>query len=311
MKNNKRYLESLRPHFVTEISEDIRSIFLLAPTDNGVIRNGGRNGARYAPEAILNVFKKMNNHIDTATKLYSTFVSSDQDEKSNFNKAQQNSSETILRTINHHLFTQNNKASSNIIHIGGGHDHAYPFLRSLEKIDQIKNILIINIDAHCDTRIDDFRHSGTPFRDFTDETKKNVFLIQYGIHNYANSESTLTPIKNGKEKHYSVFKARDNSKGFRKWDQSLFEHLPFNFGDDTFIYLSLDCDALESSVMEGVSAVNHEGIPLSYVQMMIDKIKSLKGPKAFGIYEYNPVYDNLSQKGARAICSLIYNWLSH
>lgn len=301
MKNNKRYLESLAPHFTTEERDDIKTFILTASNDEGVIRNGGRRGARFAPEAILNLLKRMNNHIPLALPTLTKEVFPLYE--ANFEDDQITSSKYIDQTLKNNL-------SKNIIHIGGGHDHAYPFLKALELNTKIKNILILNLDAHCDTRIDDKRHSGTPFRNFTDETSKNVYLIQYGLHNYANAKSTLEPIKNGSEKHYSVFEARENSNGFSELDKKLFEDLPFELGDDTFIFLSLDCDAIESSTMEAVSAVNHEGIPLSYIQLIIDKMKSLPGPRAFGIYEYNPVYDNLSQKGSRALCSLIYNYLS-
>lgn len=302
MKNNKRYLESLAAHFTTKEQDKNKTIFLTSSNDEGVIRNSGRNGARYAPEAILNVLKKMNNHIEAALPAFiqEVFPIKSKD----FEENQNLSASSIDKIIRGNL-------SKNIIHIGGGHDHAYPFLKALELNNTIKNILIINLDAHCDTRIDLSRHSGTPFRNFTDETTKNVFLIQYGLLDYANGSSSLAPIKNGKEKHYSIIKARENSHGFRTLDKSIFENIPFKFGDDTFIYLSLDCDVIESSTMEAVSAVNHEGIPVSYIQLIIEKIMCFAGPKAFGIYEYNPIYDNLSQKGARSLCSLIYNYLSH
>lgn len=302
MKNNNRYLESLTPHFVNELTEKVKTLILCSSNDEGVIRNKGRNGQRYAPVAIINVLKKLNNHIDSSLPCYTEEVFEQSEEV--FEAKQKKSSEKIASLIAKHL-------KKNILHLGGGHDHAYPFLIALELNDKIKNILILNIDAHCDTRIDDKHHSGTPFRDFAESTNKNVHLIQYGIHNYANSDSTLTPLANIKEKHFSLSKIKSESKNFNQLPTALFDHLPFPFGDDTFIYLSLDCDALESSIMEAVSAVNHEGIPLSHVQLLIDKVKTLQGPKAFGIYEYNPLYDNLSQKGARAICSLIYNWLSH
>lgn len=301
MKNNKRYLESLAPHFTTETQDDFKTIIMIAPHDEGVIKNGGRNGARYAPEALLNCLKKMNNHIDHALPalIQDVFPGKETDLESN----QISSSELIDKAITLGL-------SNNLIHIGGGHDHAYPFLRALELNTKIKNILVINLDAHCDTRIDDNHHSGTPFRNFTDETKKNIHLVQYGLHNFANGKSTLAPLKNGSEKHFFIKEARENSEGFNSLDKNLFSDLPFELGEETFIYLSLDCDAIESATMEAVSAVNHEGLPLSYIQLIIGKVKTLPGPKAFGLYEYNPIYDNLSQKGARALCSLIYNYIS-
>jgi formiminoglutamase len=64
--------------------------------------------------------------------------------------------------------------------------------------------------------------------------------------------------------------------------------------------------------MEGVSAVNHQGISSREVQKILETVlNSKKGKKYFGFYEYNPLYDNLSQKGARFIASLIYNILEN
>jgi formiminoglutamase len=62
--------------------------------------------------------------------------------------------------------------------------------------------------------------------------------------------------------------------------------------------------------MEGVSAVNHQGLNSNQVlEILLTILNSKKGKKYFGFYEYNPIYDNLSQKGARFIASLIFRIL--
>ena len=58
-----------------------------------------------------------------------------------------------------------------IFHLGGGHDHIYPLLMSLEKTQNYKHLKVLNLDAHLDTRTDEFAHSGTPFRQFAEATK--------------------------------------------------------------------------------------------------------------------------------------------
>lgn len=300
MKNNKRYLESMLPLFTDQFNPKTNTLFLMASDDEGVVRNLGRKGARFAPEAIVNTFKKMNNHFDYKHTIFAKEVFNNESET--FEGKQIESSKLINELTKDHL-------KKNIVHIGGGHDHAYPFLKSLELNPKIKNILILNIDAHCDTRIDDFHHSGTPFRNFTDESKKNINLKQIGIHKFANSKSTLAPIKSGKEEHYYLPDLRVESDNFSNVHDSFFQDLGFELDDDTFVYLSLDCDAIESSVMEAVSAVNHDGLPLRYIELLINHIKNFNCPMAFGLYEYNPIFDNLSQKGARALCSLIYKWI--
>jgi formiminoglutamase len=303
MKNNKRYLASLASQFMSDENSQAKTIIFTCESDVGVIRNGGRNGARYAPEAIINSLKKLTNHLNSTIPLKIVSVSNQISELENFEKAQLE----ISNKISDHLKMNE---GFNYIHLGGGHDHAYPLLMAINSQEKIKNILIINIDAHCDTRIDDFTHSGTPFRDFSKVNGKKTHLLQYGIHLYANSEETLSPLDNITEKHVYFHQLLTKTNNMTILDKDFLNDLPFELGDETVIFVSLDCDAIESSVMEGVSAVNHQGISPAYLQLMLDKIKQLAGPKIFGIYEYNPIYDNLSQKGARTISALIYQWLS-
>ena len=215
-------------------------------------------------------------------------------EQENFEAAQEEETNKITTEIKNH---------SRIIHIGGGHDHAYPFLSAVKK--QYKKIIIINFDAHCDTRVDDRHHSGTPFRNFDDITEKNTRLIQVGVHLYANSTSTMSSLKNIDQ----TFITKED-----KSDQTLFlelsEHLS-EIDSDTFIYVSLDTDGLAASEMEAVSAPNHNGFTQTLIRQT-NKYLTKNYPDnsiAFGVYEYNPIFENLSQKGARLISSLMYDFL--
>ncbi|MEK6544302.1 MAG: arginase family protein, partial [Elusimicrobiota bacterium] len=48
--------------------------------------------------------------------------------------------------------------------IGGGHNNAYPIIKAVCQARQIKDIPVINLDAHADFRPMEGRHSGNPFR---------------------------------------------------------------------------------------------------------------------------------------------------
>ena len=62
--------------------------------------------------------------------------------------------------------------------------------------------------------------------------------------------------------------------------------------------------------MEAVSAVNPEGLPMQRVRDIFAFYQDLpQQKKIYGIYEYNPVFDNLSCKGARTLAALIYRAL--
>jgi formiminoglutamase len=294
MKNmNKRFKDSIGAKFQNENSE---VNFLCSASDVGVRRNLGRAGARFAPKVILQQFKKLNNHLNWNS--YSQLITSDQNkELENFTKAQELSTEIIF---------QNLDLEKTYIHLGGGHDHAYPLLMALDKVENFKNILIINLDAHCDTRIDDKSHSGTPFRDYDLKGNKEFFLYQIGIHNFANSKETLSTLSRGKMfiDHYQINFSADH------FAQVLNSESPFEINSETLIYLSLDCDALHSSIMPAVSAVNHHGLSLNFVIDLIQYLKQQNLKTIFGIYEYNPLFDDNAASSARAVSYLIHSYLS-
>jgi formiminoglutamase len=112
----------------------------------------------------------------------------------------------------------------------------------------------------------------------------------------------MSPLSNAKvDFHFSPIEMNLNQK---------IESILKSIDDDVAVVFSLDLDALEAGIMEGVSAVNHQGITSREVQEILQTVlNSKKGKKYFGFYEYNPLYDNLSQKGARFVASLIFKIL--
>ncbi|EQC50221.1 arginase family protein [Bacteriovorax sp. BSW11_IV] len=274
--------------------------FLLAKSDIGVCRNGGRRGAKYGPDAIINVFKKLADHLDKETTFnYSNVINDNCDD--NFDELQK----IEIENIKNSLSTKNSK---NVIHIGGGHDHIYPLLKALEtKHDKI---LVLNIDAHLDTRVDPLFHSGTPFRQFANETKKDFKLIQLGIHDFANAKSNYNELPGKGMDIYEQSLMKEWTKNFTESIGTYMNAITEDYSDYTFI-LSLDCDAISSDVMDAVSAVNHRGIPGHTVSEIFNwyKLRN-QNQHYYGIYEYNPLFDTLSQKGARYLSALIYEVLT-
>jgi formiminoglutamase len=259
-----RFNDSLASSIRDEDSGNTHSL-LCSSSDIGVRRNMGRNGSRFAPKSIIAQLKKMQKKTDDLS-LSITEISDQSLEKKNFDDAQRLEAEKIKTNISHQDL---------IIHLGGGHDHAYPMLKALDSLKTSK-IYILNVDAHCDTRVDDIKHSGTPFRDFANSHKNEFKLIQYGIHAYANSPSTISELKGGEmELHYykDLIKKTDN---FTK----TIELIKNTVTENDILYFSLDADALHSSYMEGVSAVNHQGLPLDHViELMNDIFSKVKAAK--------------------------------
>ena len=293
MKN--RHLESLSPKFKLKPTPESALIFC-SSSDIGVRKNLGRNGARFGPQCILNNLKKMQDHLPI-NEIGVIEVSDQSEELNNFEKAQVEESEKIKTYLAETLVRKS-------VHLGGGHDHVYPLLRALEFSK--KQIIILNFDAHCDTRVDDIRHSGTPFRDFDSLKPTQTFLLQIGVHHYSNSSSTLNDLTNIKQ---SLIYKKDltDSELFHQVMKSLEK---IKISNDAIFILSLDADGLSADEMEAVSAPNHNGFGQNLIRKVFSYLQQ-KYPthqQIFGIYEYNPIMDNLSQKGSRIIAGLIYDY---
>ena len=274
--------------FVSQDASTAKALFLMSSSDWGVCRNGGRRGSRFAPEAISNVLKKMT-AVSEPSPLYFREVSYS-DEEEDFVRAQEKSARCIKETWSRF-------PGDKIFHIGGGHDHIFPLLMSLR--DE-KAIHVVNIDAHLDTRAEPLFHSGTPFRQFADLYRGHFRLTQMGIQTFSNNFSSYENLS----AEMVIFSPDEILNNREMLEEKI------AFSRDELTLLSLDCDALNAESMEAVSAVNPAGLPLECVREIFHyygKIEQEK--KIYGIYEYNPLFDNLSQKGARALASLIYSAL--
>lgn len=291
-QSQKRYQDSLASLF-DENSEHF--IFLKSSSDVGVERNGGRNGARLAPQSFLAYFKKLNKKPSLEGKhFFETEVSNPEEERSNFHEAQKLQAQRIAKVIK-------GKDQTFICHLGGGHDHIYPLLSALS--EQYKKIIVINVDAHADTRTDSEYHSGTPFRQFAEEFKGNFHLYQTGLLEFANSESTLSPLSRGVAKTLWREELKNPNKV-----QSFFNDINKEVTPEAVVIFSLDADALQGSEMPGVSAVNGHGLSRQELAMIWKEYQALpfKHAPVMGIYELNPVYDSISMISMRTLGSFVF-----
>jgi formiminoglutamase len=269
--------------------------FITSSSDTGVTRNFGRYGARFAPQAILNEFKKMIFPTSWKSRSFNAIEVANTDyEKENFQQAQLNEAENILNLL---------KRDHSFIHLGGGHDHVYPMLKAMLS-NQAKKIAIINIDAHADTRVDEEFHSGTPFRQISNEHPDRVQILQIGLQHFANSSSTLSDLKCQQEQ---IFYSK-HQNWIKTVEQALTQFLVRHM--DAMVFISLDVDAIESSVMSAVSAVNPQGIDQNQIEFVLSMLRHHAPQGHLGIYEYNPLYEDLSNKGAKFIAKIIYDWLN-
>ena len=246
-------------------------------SDMGVARNGGRRGARFGSQAVLAAFEKMTLPLDKNVSWGEVEVAEASLDELDFTEAQKR--ESLLIKIDP------NKIN---IHLGGGHDHIYPLLTSLQSLD--KPIHVVNVDAHLDTRTDPYFHSGTPFRQFADTKTVPFRLTQIGINPFSNARSNYEKLSNTE---MSIVDCKSLERTiFRQQEITVF---------------SLDCDALSCSFFSGVSAVNPMGLSKKQFYSIWNLYRrSIAHCPIIGIYEYNPIYDDPSGSGAKFLAAFIY-----
>lgn len=294
-QSQKRFQESVGALFsANEGKTPATCLFLKSSSDIGVMRNGGRNGARFAPQSFLATFKKFAQDKTLREMTFHDFeVAASTEEEADFHNAQEQEASRITTVINQF-------PKSRICHIGGGHDHVYPLLKALS--ENYEKVVVLNIDAHADTRTDENHHSGTPFRQFAEGFQGQFSLYQLGLHSFANSFSTLSPLSKGKLR--ILWRNEINPSAL----ELFFQEMEREIDEKTLVIFSLDADALSGAEVPGVSAVNPSGLgrtELLEVWKRFQKLPIAHSP-IIGIYELNPLYDTLSSFSMRTLASFVY-----
>lgn len=261
--------------------------FFLSPSDEGVIRNGGRRGAKHGPSALMTSLKRLGLKDSLPYNCREYKTTSQLAEKQDFDQAQ-----------NQQYLSISEQLTSHCVHFGGGHDHIYPFARSIS--EKHESLYIINIDAHLDTRQDPIHHSGTPFRQLKNELGDRLFLTQIGIQSSANVKENYDNVE------MDILTMDDIKRG--SWRAKL--KAPKK---EAALILSIDCDGIDSSLVSAVSAVNPDGLLRKDLDELSDFVKGFwkKHHHLYvGIYEFNPVLDDLSGRSAKFIVNYLNQLLS-
>lgn len=262
---------------------------LMAPSDLGVQLNGGRRGAAHGPEAIVHQFSRRQSppRPIVVQDLLEHWPGGDLAQQQEFHTR-------ALGELFHRW-----GVPPKLVHLGGGHDQIFPLLQALPK----GRVRLINFDAHLDTRDDPRPHSGTPLRQWMRQAPPGASVVQIGIGPWANPKENFQ----GPELQNMEVITIDE---LLKWNPP---HVPraiqrAMFGDWDFdtLVVSLDCDGLDASEFPAVSAPNPLGMSFGQFRSMMELAHQVRVPrKVLGIYEYNPLFDDLGASCGRKLGQII------
>lgn len=267
--------------------------------DEGVMRNGGRAGAKDGPLCFRQACGNLPVHFEASSTLLDF---GDVICDSEFMEDAQN---TLALIVEFAL----RKGYQPVV-IGGGHEVSYGHYKGLRKsVPWHENIGIINFDAHFDLcePIDSSTHSGTAFFQISTDCEFAGKAFQYlpiGIQQNSNTRqlyhnASMLGVDHIPSTNFCVSHKRE-----------ILQRLDDFIAGCDHIYLTIDMDVFSSSVSPGVSAPAFCGLfPDALFFDCLEKISSCGKLISMDVAEYNPVYDS-DHRTAKLAAAIVFSVLS-
>ncbi len=261
------------------------------PTDEGILRNGGRIGAARAPD-------KIRDHLAKLTPFAGPSHNKQLDQikivdLGNVPAGELEDMHELARAITSELIEQ----GKFVIALGGGHDVTYPLVKGYALANPSPSL--INIDAHLDVRPrnDGKHHSGSSFRLLIEEGHvEGKNFTEFGIQPNVIAQG-----------HYDWLIAQgsavkffgdlsNGSRAFSAWLDAQREHC----------YVSFDVDAIRSSDAPGVSAPAAIGFTAAEAMGMCFQAGNSSKVGMIDFVEVSPKND-IDDRTSRLVARMIAN----
>lgn len=255
-------------------------------SDEGVGRNGGRQGAAAAPAALREALGGLAVHEDLSIFDAGTITTQEDDLES----AQDELSSRVKTLIDGGYLT---------IILGGGHETAFASHRGLHSA--MGPCQIINLDAHFDLRTESRATSGTPFKQISELVGKDNFDYSVLGISQPNNTAALFDAANDLDVHITL--DEDLAAMTVRDASTLVSDLVAKSPHDR-IHLSIDMDVLPAGQAPGVSAPASLGVNFNRIRAMAEAIAATGKLALVDVVEINPRFDqdnHTSKLGARLI----------
>lgn len=251
------------------------------PDDTGVRLNGGRPGAALGPDAFRRALASFGVAYDGALQAaldVDVFDAGDVEPAPGTDAAAL--SETHARV--EAAVSELHRLGMLPVGIGGGHDLTLPAVAALSKAAG-RAVGGIAVDAHLDVR--ERVGSGMPFRRLIDaQCLEPRHFVSFGLGRFINDASDWAWLRDRGATLIGIEQALDAAPPPRSLlDRALAGSAPG--------FLSIDLDALDSSVAPGVSATNPMGLAVRPVAALAEAAGLEPRVRHFDLMELSPPHD--------------------
>lgn len=253
-------------------------------SDEGVERNGGRQGAAAGPDELRKALGSLAIH-DDFPRLDAGTVTTQADD---LEGSQQALSDRVRDLAD---------AGHLVVVLGGGHETSFATHRGAR--DAVGNMGIINFDAHFDLRTATRPTSGTPFRQIADLYDGDGF--NYSVLGISRPNNTRVLFDEAKalDVRTTLDTELENLTPAQAADLAV-KAIPA----EGPIHLSIDLDVLPASVAPGVSAPAALGVAFPTLRAMVEAVAATGRVALVDVVELNPSFD-IDSRTAKAAARLI------
>jgi len=291
---NARWHNTIKP-FAKD--SQIGSVLLGFASDEGVLRNQGRVGARDGAKALRTALSSI--ALQQPTALYD--AGDIEVEGSDLESGQEEFASLLAKLLLDGHFT---------VGLGGGHEITFASYAGLAKAlgeQGSWNLGILNIDAHFDLRVAPEATSGTGFAQIAQAEQKAGRTFRYAAMGISEAANTKVLFDRAAELGVEVMLDTDCHLGNIQAVRQFVEQFA-NSVDH--LYLTIDLDALPASVAPGVSAPAGFGIGVEVVREIVLAAERSGKLRHADIAELNPKFD-IDQRTARTGARLINDLIVH
>ena len=248
------------------------------PQDQGVVRNGGREGAAQAPDAIRREFYKLT-PFGIKKRIF------------DFGNTIMEGSLEQSHDAHFRIVTQMLRDGKRIISLGGGNDLSYPDGCAMSEVFGKSNWLAINVDAHFDVRADEPRNSGTPYRQLLEEQLlRPEYFYEIGFQPQLASPVYFRYLQNLGVNLISLDQLRSRETADLEIRELIRQQF-INHSASLSTFFGFDIDVVRSSEAPGSSAPNPFGLRAGEFLTLVQFAAKLVNTKIIEFTEVNPKHD--------------------
>lgn len=254
-------------------------------TDDGVVRNQGREGAKDGSDAIRKAMQSFPIIDDVDFYDYGNLKHHELEE------AQKEYSQKVCNVILQGAFP---------IGLGGGHDIAYGSYLGVRKAFPDKKIGLVNFDAHLDIRpYDNGGTSGTSFKQILD-SDTNAFYSIVGFKKQGNTKRLIDTAN----KYNTIILDEEEEEHY------IIDRLERFSETVDILYITFCMDVFDACFAPGVSAPTPMGLSPKKAKRILRALLKTGKVVCVDFAEVNPTYD-IDSRTAKLAGSLAYDIMLH